>query len=98
MHLELADELPTIDKVRGLIADAEAMTGQSITLADLARATREAVTNHANNQAGNALDIMREALSIYERTDINDKTQSARQMGRMQSALDTLQKMDALRL
>jgi hypothetical protein len=98
MHLELADELPTLVKVRGLIADAEAITGQSITLADLARATRDAVKNHADAQTGNALDIMRNALNRYEQTDISDTGAAWHQVQRMQSALDTLKSMEIFRL
>jgi hypothetical protein len=98
MHLELADELPTLDKVRELIADAEAMAGQSITLADLARATRDAVKNHANAQTGNALDIMRNALNRYEQTDISDTGAAWHQVQRMQSALDTIKTMEIFRL
>jgi hypothetical protein len=98
MHLEIADELPTIDKVRGLIADAEAMTGQSITLADLARATREAVTNHADAQTNNALDIMRYALSRYEQTDVSDSITAKHHINSMQTALDTIKSMEIFRL
>lgn len=97
MHLEISDELPTLDKLAGLVKDAEAMTGEPLRLAEIVRATVHAVTDHANNQAGNALDILREALNIYEQTDVHDKAQGTRQMNRMQSALDTLQKADALR-
>jgi len=98
MHLKLADELPTLDKVRGLIADAEAITGQSVTLADLARATRDAVKNHADAQTGNALDIMRNALNRYEQTDASDSITAKHHINSMQTALDTLQKVDALRI
>lgn len=98
MHLEMSDELPTLNILAGLVKDAEAMTGEPLRLAEIVRATMHAATDHANNQAGNALNIMREALNIYEQTDIHDKTQSARQMGRMQSAIYALQKADALRI
>jgi hypothetical protein len=98
MHLEIAGELPTIDKVRGLTTDAEAMTGQNVTLADLARATRDAVKNHADAQTGNALEILRYALNRYEQTDISDSITAKHHINSMQTALDTLQKADALRI
>jgi hypothetical protein len=98
IHLELAGELPTLDTLTGLVKDAEAMTGQSVTLADIVRATRDAVTNHADAQTNNALDIMRYALNRYEQTDASDSITAKHHINSMQAALDTLQKADALRI
>jgi hypothetical protein len=98
MNLELAGELPTLDTLTGLVKDAEAMTGEPLTLADLVRATRDAVKNHADAQTGNALDIMRNALNRYEQTDISDTGAAWHQVQRMQSALDTLKSMEIFRL
>ena len=98
VKLETAGELPTLDILAGLIKDAEAMTGQNVTLADLVRATRDAVTNHADTQTGNALDIMRKALNRYEQTDVSDTSAAWHQVQRMQAALDTLKAMEIFRL
>jgi hypothetical protein len=98
MHLEIAGELPTLDTLNGLVKDAEAMTGEPLRLADIVRATRDAVTNHADAQTGNALDIMRYALNRYEQTDASDSFTAKHHLNSMQSALDTLQKVDALRI
>ena len=98
VKLETAGELPTLEILPGLIKDAEAMTGQSITLADLVRATRNAITNHADTQTGNALDTMRNALNRYEQTDVSDTQTTWHQLQRMQAALDTLKAMEIFRL
>jgi len=98
MHLEINDELPTLDELRQLAQTAETTTGKPLRLADILRATRDAVTDHADAQERNAMEIMRNALNQYEQIDAQDKAQATRQRQRMQSALDTLQNADALRI
>jgi hypothetical protein len=98
MHLEITDELPTLDELRQLAQTAETTTGKPLRLADILRATRDAVTDHADAQTGNALDIMRNALNHYEQIDVQDKAQATYQRQRMQTALDTLKTMEILRL
>lgn len=98
MNLELAGELPTLDTLTGLVKDAEAMTGEPLRLADIVRATCDAVKNHADAQTGNALDVLRYALNRYEQTDASDSITAKHHINSMQTALDTLQKADALRI
>ena len=98
VHLDLGGELPTFDKLTKLVNGVETTTGEPLTLADIIRTTRDAVTTHADTQTGNALDTMRNALNRYEQTDVSDTQTTWHQLQRMQAALDTLKAMEIFRL
>jgi hypothetical protein len=98
MHLELADDLPTLAELAGLVDDVKMMLhGHEMTLAEILRATRQGITAHLNTQTGNALDILRDALNKYEIADVTDRDASTHQRNRMTAALATVAAMDALR-
>ena len=98
VHLEINDELPTLDKLTKLTKGVEMTTGEPLTLSNIVQAVQDAVKNHADAQTSNALEILYKALNGYGQTGVNDTGAAWRQLQRMQTALDTLKTMETLRL